>query len=224
VIKGFKGFTKDLKCQGYQYEVGKAFEMDDEPILCQQGFHFCENPMDVFTYYAPGDNRYCEVEGDGATVKHGGVDGDSKVAAQKIRIGAEIGLRGMIEAGVKFVFEKSSVSRDAQTTTGYGANAATTGYGANAATTGDGANAATTGYRANASALGKQAIAAALGIESKAKAARGNWLVLSEWAQDKDWNWYIKGVQAVEVDGETIKADTHYHLVDGVVVEATHEA
>lgn len=68
-IKGYKGFDKDLKCRGFQYEVGKEY-VTDSAIACTTGFHCCENPFDVFGYYAPCDdngsmNRFCEVEASG---------------------------------------------------------------------------------------------------------------------------------------------------------------
>ena len=102
-IKGYKGFDKDLKCRGFQYEVGKEYQIDGEVECCENGFHFCENPFDVFGYYAPADSRYCEVEGSGDISKYGG---DTKVAASNIRVEAEIGLKGIIEEGVKFIMNK----------------------------------------------------------------------------------------------------------------------
>lgn len=69
-IKGFKGFDNDLKCRGYQYEVGQYFQEEGKIEACSKGFHFCENPFDVFSYYPPftenGINRYCVVEGGGS--------------------------------------------------------------------------------------------------------------------------------------------------------------
>ena len=106
-MKGYKGFNNKLQCNPngtpFQYEVGKEYETDNA-ILCQKGFHFCENPLDVFNYYAPANSRYCEVEGSGEIVKND--RGDTKVAASKIKIGAEIGLQDLIAAGVKFILEK----------------------------------------------------------------------------------------------------------------------
>lgn len=95
IIHGFKGFDKDLKCRGFQYEIGKDYEQEGKVKCCLRGFHFCENPFDVFRYYSPSDSRYCEVEGDGNADK---ANDDSKVATSHIHISAEIGLNGLIKA------------------------------------------------------------------------------------------------------------------------------
>lgn len=106
-IKGFKGFDKDLKCRGYQYEVGQYFQEEGKIEACSKGFHFCENPFDVFSYYPPssenGINRYCVVEGGGSIDKD---SDDTKIACSKLHISAEIGLKGLVEAGVKFILDK----------------------------------------------------------------------------------------------------------------------
>ena len=96
-IKTYKGFDKDLKCRGFQYEVGKEYE-EKKASACNYGFHACEMPIEVFSYYAPGDNsRYCEVEQDGDLSKH---REDTKVASTKIKVGAEIGIPGIVKAQV----------------------------------------------------------------------------------------------------------------------------
>ena len=212
-IKAYKGFDKDLQCRGYQYEVGKDYETD-RAKLCDCGFHACEFPLDVFSYYAPGESRYCEVDLD-ATKEH---KEDSKRCGKKIHIGLEIGLKGIIDAAIQFIFESSkpTTGDDAHAaTTGYRAHAATTGYRAHAATTGDDAHAATTGDRAHAAVKGENSIACALGSNSAAKGALGCWLCLAEY--DSDWN--VTGGQFVQVDGERIKADTYYTLKNGEFVE-----
>ena len=197
-IKGFKGFNKDLQCRDKQYEIGAKYE-EKRASICEAGMHFCENALDVFGYYPPGaDNRYTEVEGDGKTERH---TDDSKVCCSNLKIGAEINMRGMIEAGIKFIFEKTQASPDTT------------------ATTGDGANAATTGDGANAEVKSKDAVAAAVGIGSNARGALGSWLVLAEWERDSECKWHIKDVKAAQVDGEKIKADTFYQLKGGEFVE-----
>ena len=177
-ITGFKGFDKDLKCKNYQYEVGKEFEEKGKIEACSNGFHFCENPFDVLGYYPPftekGESRYCIVEGSGNIDRDGG---DTKVACSKLHISAEIGLRGIIEAGVKFILDKvnwkdnkesNTGDRSAATNTG-GQSAATNTGGRSAATnTGDRSAATNTGDQSAATNTGDQSAATNTGYQSAA--------------------------------------------------------
>ena len=102
-MKAYKGFDKDLKCRGFQYEIGKEYE-EKEAIVCEKGFHACTNPLNVLQYYPPCyENRYCEVEQDGEFSENGN---NSKVASTKIKIGNEISLEELIQAAM----DKSSES------------------------------------------------------------------------------------------------------------------
>ena len=102
IVKGFKGFDKDLKCRGFQYEIGKEYEENIEPKCCSQGFHFCEYPLDVFRYYDPANSRFCEVEEYGKIDKE---DEDTKVSTNKIKIGAEVNFEKITKASIDFVYE-----------------------------------------------------------------------------------------------------------------------
>ena len=202
-IIAYKGFDKDLKCRDTQYEVGKTYEMDGDIKCCNSGFHACENPLDVFGYYAPADSRYCKVEQSGTLSKDAD---DSKVASSKIRVQCEIGLKGIIEAGVKFIFDKVNWKDNKESNTG-NQSAATN--------TGNWSAATNTGYCSAAKVSGGESIAIVTGSDSMASGALGCWLVLTE----RDENYHIKEVKAVKVDGKRIKADTYYKLVDGEVKE-----
>ena len=211
-IIAYKGFDKDLKCRYFQYEVGKAYEMDGEIECCECGFHACENPLDVFGYYAPADSRYCKVEQSGTLSKD--ADG-SKVASSKIRVQCEIGLKGIIEAGVKFIFDKVNWKDNKKSNTGNRSAATNTGNRSAATNTGDWSAATNTGDWSAAKVSGEESIAIVTGSDSMASGALGCWLVLTE----RDENYHIKEVKAVKVDGKRIKADTYYKLVDGEVKE-----
>lgn len=102
-IKAYKGFDSLLRCRNFQYEVGETYEMDDDIKCCERGFHACENPLEVLSYYPPSNSRYCEVEQGGTVSKD---SGDSKAASSKIHISCEIGLKGIIEAGINYIFDK----------------------------------------------------------------------------------------------------------------------
>ena len=210
-MKCYKGFDKDLKCRGFQYEIGKEYEGNAADI-CHKGFHACENPMDVFAYYNPADSRYCEVDLD----TNEQTEGDSKRVGKKIKIETEIGLSGLIQAGVKFILEKVDFKSAKESNTGDWSAATNTGNQSAATNTGDWSAATNTGYQSAATVGGAESIAVVTGYGSKAKGAVGCWLVLTE----RDEKMHILGVQAVCVDGENIKADTFYMLKNGAITEA----
>lgn len=210
-MKAYKGFDKDLKCRGFQYEVGKEYE-EANAALCKKGFHACENPLDTFRYYRPTDSRYCEVDVDDNGERN---STDSKVCGKHIKISAEIGLKGVINAGVRFVFDKCESATE-ENASGWRGNAAASGERGNAAASGDSGTAVVTGFAGRATALGEQCLAVAWGEDSLARGTVGNWIVVSE--RDDDGN--IIDVKIAKVDGDTVKADTWYKLVNGEIMEA----
>ena len=218
-ITGFKGFDKDLKCRDYQYEVGKEFEEEGKIEACSKGFHFCENPFDVLGYYPPstekGSSRYCIVKGSGNIDRDGD---DSKVACSKLHISAEIGLKGIIEAGVKFILDKVNWKDNKESNTGNQSAATNTGNQSAATNTGYQSAATNTGNYSAAEVTGKESIAIVTGKDSKAKGGIGCWIVLTERGEWDDNVYPIKEVKAVRVDGEIIKPDTYYKLIDGEVI------
>ena len=245
-MKAYKGFDKDLKCRGFQYEVGKEYE-EGSANLCKKGFHACENPLDTFRYYGPTNSRYCEVDVDDNGERN---SGDSKVCGKHIKIGAEIGLKGVINAGVRFVFDKcesateknaSGVSGNAAASgvsgnaaaSGESGNAAASGWSGNAAASGVSGNAAASGWRGNAAASGERGTASVTGLYGKASAI-GNQCVAVAWGQDSlargsVGNWLVVSerdddgniidAKIVRVDGEAVKENTWYTLQNGEILE-----
>ena len=246
-MKACKGFDKNLRCRGFQYEVGGEYT-EETAELCNRGPHACENPLDTLRYYRPGDSRYCEVE-----IEDNGErsSDDSKVCGKHIRIGAEIGLKGVINAGVRFVFDKCESATE-ECASGVRGNAAASGERGNAAASGERGNAAASGVRGNAAASGERGNAAASGWSGNATAsglrgtavvtgasgdasALGKQCLAVAWGADSlargtMGNWIVVSerdddgniidAKIAKVDGDTIKADTWYTLKNGELVEA----
>ena len=62
-MRGYKVFNHDWTCRGFQYEVGKKYEMEEKPVICERGFHFCEKVVDCFEYYRfDSNNKVAEIE------------------------------------------------------------------------------------------------------------------------------------------------------------------
>ena len=89
-MKGYKVFNPDWTCKGFQYNVGQVYEMDEKPICCDRGFHFCTKASDCFKYYSfDPDNKVAEVEALGDIDTNNNKD-DSKCSTNKIHIIREI--------------------------------------------------------------------------------------------------------------------------------------
>ena len=168
-IKGFKGFNPDMTCRSFKYEEGKDYEEQGDISACSNGFHYCLHPLDVFNYYPPayiGMNKFHEVEGSGDM----DVDtDDTKIACSKIHIGAELSIKNIVDAAVKFTFSKCKWTKEKIATGDRGA-ASATGYQGAASATGDYGAASATGNRGAASATGYQGAASATGYQGAASA------------------------------------------------------
>ena len=198
-IKGYKAFNKGLICNNKQYEENTVFEETGMEI-CKPGvMHFCENPFDVLNYYPLVNDKgeigeFSEVEALGDVYKL-----KDKSATNKLKIGLKLNLKDFIKACIDFTFER--VAFKSNTNMGSYAKLASSGNGAKLAS------------------KGKHSVVAAIGIDSVAKAKIGNWITLVEWIRVNDENggiiWTPKCVKTEFVDGERIKEDTFYKLVDG---------
>ena len=201
----YKGTDKDMKCRGFQFDLGKECE-EEKAKLCRKGFHGCEYPLDVFSYYAPADSRFFVADLDGVTDETGG--DDTKRVGTKIKLKAEIGIPGIVKAAVEYIKEKAESSNNQ------------TGDCSAATNTGNYSAATNTGYCSAATVDGKESIAIVTGADSKASGAIGCWLVLTERGNWNGDTCPIKEVRAVKVDGEIIKPGVFYKLENGEVVEA----
>ena len=219
----YKGMDKDMKCRGFQYEVGKEYETD-KAVACECGFHACEYPLDVFNYYPPAGSRFFEVEQSGELSKN---DDDSKVASTKIKIGAELNIAGLVKAAVEYTKERCTQG-EGERATGYQGAASATGYQGAASATGTRGAASATGYQGAASATGdygaasatgEASIAVASGIEGKAMGALGCAICLVERGEWDGETYPILSAKAAVVDGKTIKPGVWYTLKDGEFVE-----
>ena len=87
-MKGFKAFNNDLTCRGFQYEIGKTYEMKETPKLCKRGFHFCRTIAECYNYYGINKNtRICEVE---ALGEIDAKEDEDKLCTNKIKILGEV--------------------------------------------------------------------------------------------------------------------------------------
>ena len=202
----YKGFDKNMQCRGFQYEVGKEYETEDA-AACKTGFHACEYPLDVLNYYAPAESQYAVVEQSGKISKSGG---DTKVASTKIKIVAEIGIAGLVKAAVEYTKTRAKEEPGGHATGNQGA----------ASATGDRGAASATGYQGAASATGKAGVALAAGFGCKAKGAIGCAICVVERGNWDGETYPIINIKAAIVDGDIVKADTYYMLINGAFVEA----
>lgn len=205
-IIAYKGFDKDMKCRGFQYEEGKTYHMPGA-VLCKEGAHACTMPLDVLGYYPPGDGSiYRMVELDEVCDEK---SDDSKICAKTIKIGAEIGIPGLVEAQIEWV--KNTIGFDEKIKKAKGSpDKHATGYlGVASATDTQGA----------ASATGKASVAMASGRDGRVMGAIGCAIFAVERGKFDGNTCQIVSVAAGIVDGVKLKEKTWYKCVGGEFVE-----
>ena len=258
VITSYKGFDKDMQCRGFQYEVGKEYEMDGEIKCCNRGFHACKSPMEVWDYYDMLNSRYAEVEQSGKIEKE---ENSTKVCSSRIKIKAELKFADIINIGVEWLKDITSPSKvkkdgalndngdrkkqigssgdyakigssgdSAQIgssgdsakigSSGDSAQIGSSGDYAQIGSSGDYAQIGSSGDYAQINSTGEDSVIMCAGNSSVAKAKVGSWITLAEWkCSDKKKRNVPVCVKTEYVDGENIKADTWYQLINGKFVE-----
>ena len=185
-MKVYKATDKDMKCRGFQYELGKTAEVEGDIKLCEKGLHACKMPLDVLCYYAPGDgSRYFEAELEDVSDEKR--SDDTKRVGKKLTLSAEIGIPGLVKAQVEYVkaqcdFDNAINKADAEnknhatgergaaSATGRSGAASATGWSGAAYATGERGAASATGWSGAASATGERGAASATGERGAASA------------------------------------------------------
>ena len=242
VITSYKAFDKNMQCRGFQYEVGKEYEMDGEIECCNRGFHACKSPIEVWNYYDMLNSRYAEVEQSGKIEKE---ENSTKVCSSHIKIKAELKLADIINIGVEWLKDITSPSKvktggylndngDKEKQIGSSGDYAqigssgdyakigSSGDSAQIGSSGDSAKIGSSGDYAKIDSTGEDSVIMCAGNSSRAKAKVGSWITLTEWK----WSYEKKRdvpvcVKTEYVDGDNIKADTWYQLKNRKFVEVT---
>ena len=209
-MKGYKAFNKGLICKGKQYKENETFE-EERAVPCHRGMHFCKNPFDVLNFYDLVDENgefsdFAEVEApDDAEVK---TDDDIKYCTTKLKVGAKFSFAGFVKTCVDFVIEKTQTEKP------------DSGDSAQIGSSGDSAQIGSSGNSAKIKSTGYDSIICCAGDDSCVSAKKGSWITLAEWKYSYEKDRYVpKCVKTEYVDGERIKEDTMYKLIDGEFTE-----
>lgn len=223
-LNGYKAFEPGMICKGKQYQENTDYEEEGGKI-CEKGMmHYCVNPFDVLNFY-PLVNDSGKVS-DFATVKalEKPVKGDNgKFATRKLHIGVKLGLFGFVEACIDYL--KEETIGKAPNSTGSSGNSAQIGSSGNYAqigSSGDYAQIGSSGNSAQIESAGEDSVICCAGHDSAVKAKAWSWITLAEWEYSEAKNRCVpKCVKTEYVDGERIKADTWYKLIDGEFTEVS---
>ncbi len=222
-MKGFKGFDKDLKCGDLQYKVGEETKIDGDIKLCRSGLHFCENPHDIFSYYAPGENnRFAVVEAEDVSDESN--DDDSKRVCKRLTVKAEISVFEICRIAVSTFFENFGFKKkiDSADTNNAGNCGAARAGNCGAARAGNyGAAQAGNCGAARAGNCG----AAIVGNSGRVKGDYGCVLVARNIEYSEETKRYeVADWACAIVDDKNIKSDTWYELSNGKLVESKDQS
>ena len=202
-IKGYKAFNRGMICKGKQYEENTTYEEKGNKI-CEAGvMHFCENPFDVLNYYP--------------LIDEDGNISDFTIEKTKVETvkADDVGISSGYYAKIGSSGDSAKIS--------------SSGDYAQIGSSGDSAKIGSSGYYAKITSEGNNSVVMAAGCNSIAKAKIGSWITLAEWIRTDKANdsgnyiWIPKCVKTEYVDGERIKEDIFYKLVDGEFKEVESE-
>lgn len=170
--------------------------MNGEIECCKRGFHACKSPMEVWDHYDMLNSRFAVVEQSGTIDRE---NNSTKVCSSRIKIKAELKLADIINLGVEWLKDITSPSKIKVNNNG-----------------GDSAQIGSSGNSAKIDSTGEDSVIMCAGFKSKAKAKIGSWITLAEWGRDDTKERYVPVCVKTEfVDGERIKPDTWYQLING---------
>ncbi len=171
VIHSIKGFGKDLKNRGFQYELGKTYTHDGPVKANESGFHAMGGcPLELFRDYPPATSRYADTTQSGAMSYH--VKKYGNIASEIITIGAEVHHDELIQRAVKWDLDHAKLAPGAHAT-GVGGAASATGWKGAARATGWGGTASATGWKGEASATGEHGAAMSIGFGGRVMGVAG---------------------------------------------------
>ena len=105
---------------------------------------------------------------------------------------------------------------------GDSAQISSSGNSARIGSSGNSAKIGSSGYSAQIESAGEDSVICCAGHDSAVKAKAGSWITLAEWEYSEGKHGCVpKFVKTEYVDGERIKADTWYKLIDGEFTEVS---
>ena len=223
-LNGYKAFEPGMICKGKQYQENTDYEEEGGEI-CEKGMmHYCVNPFDVLNFY-PLVNDSGKVS-DFAAVEalEKPVEGDGgKFATRKLHIGVKLGLPGFVKACIDYLKEETiGKAPNSTVSSGYYAQIGSSGNSAKIGSSGDSAQIGSSVNSAKIESSGEDSVICCAGHDSAVKAKAGSWITLAEWEYSEAKNRCVpKCVKTEYVDGERIKADAWYKLIDGEFTEVS---
>ncbi len=177
-IIAYKAFDANMKCRDFQFVVGETYTHIGKIKACDSGFHACENPLDVLSYYNLCDSRFAVVEQSGEIDRDAE---DSKIASAVIMIKAELRLPEFINSAIDWMLRAAQKDKSNTASGDYsqlaasgdGSKLAASGNGSKLAASGNGSKLAASGDGSKLAASGNGSQLAASGDGSKL-AASGN--------------------------------------------------
>ena len=250
-LNGYKAFEPGMICKGKQYQENTDYEEEGGKICEKGMMHYCVNPFDVLNFYPLVNDSGKVSDFAAVKSLEEPVSGDDgKFATKKLHIGVKLGLPGFVKACIDYLKEEtigkapnSTVSSGNHVQIGSSGdyakisssgNHVQIGSSGNSAQIGSSGNYAKIGSSGNSAQIGssgdydqiessgEDSVICCAGDDSAVKAKAGSWITLAEWEYSEAKNGCVpKCVKTEYVDGERIKADTWYKLIDGEFTEVS---